>query len=64
MTRNQKRYRERRAKGLCVCCGAEAAKSRCPSCMKDLTAATTKWHRERIKRLTERIAELEGLRDA
>ena len=60
MTHNGKRYWERRKKGLCVSCGAEASKSRCPSCMSDLTFAVKKSSRARIRRLEERIKELEG----
>lgn len=60
MTQNGKRYWERRQKGLCVSCGVKASKSRCPSCMSDLTFAVKKSSRERLRRLEERIRVLEG----
>jgi predicted amidophosphoribosyltransferase len=60
MTRKGERYWERRNAGLCVACGVPTDKSRCPTCMKYLSYATSKSGRERIRRLEERIKSLEG----
>ena len=60
MTQKEK-YWNRRKAGLCVCCGVESSKSRCPSCMSDLTYACRKSRVGRIKRLEERIKTLEGV---
>lgn len=56
----KERYWSLRNAGLCVCCGEPATKSRCPGCMKVLTAAVSKSAKLRIERLKNRVAELEG----
>ncbi|MBO5706449.1 MAG: hypothetical protein J6S05_05570 [Bacteroidaceae bacterium] len=56
----KERYWARRDAGLCVCCGEPATKSRCPACMKDLTAASAKSQKLRIELLQQRIRELGG----
>lgn len=62
MTYQQKIYRERRRKGLCVACGLPVSdgKSRCPFCMKKLYIACQESKNRKIKRLEDQIIALGG----